>query len=134
MNEIITFLSNKLALPESTISSAIGVLLNLLKEKTTGTDFEKFVHLVPGSAELMAQAPKAAADSAGGLGGLLGMLGGQAADLARASTALQQAGVPTDKIVPLAREFFAKAQEVAGPGVVADISNSFPMLKALLKS
>jgi len=134
MNEMIKVLSTKLGLPESTVSAAIGVLLNLLKEKTTGTEFEKLLHLIPGSAELAAQAPKAMASASGGLGGLLGMLGGQAADLAKASAALQQAGVPSDKIMPLAKEFFAKAREVAGPDVMDEISQSFPLLKMLLKS
>lgn len=134
MNEIIKVLSTKLGLPESTISSAVGILLNLIKEKTTGTEFEKFVHLIPGGIELMAQAPQAAASASGGLGGLLGMLGGQAADLAKASAALQQAGVPADKIMPLAKEFFAKAGDVAGPEVIEEISRSFPLLKTLLKS
>jgi hypothetical protein len=96
-------------------------------------EFEKFVNLVPGGAELVAQIPQAAAGATGGLGGLLGMLGGQAADLAKASAALQQAGVPVDKIMPLATEFFAKAREVAGPEVIEDLSRHFPILKTLLK-
>ena len=134
MNNIIKTLAEKLALPESTVRSAIGVLLNLVREKTTGTEFEKFLNLVPGSAELIAQIPQAAAASTGGLGGLLGMLGGQAADLAKASAALQQAGVPADKIMPLATEFFVKAREVAGPEVIEDLARNFPILKTLLKT
>jgi len=62
------------------------------------------------------------------------MLGGQAADLAKASAALQQAGVPTEKIIPLATEFFGKAREAAGSEVIDDLSRSFPILKTLLKS
>lgn len=134
MNEMIKLLSEKLGLPESTISSAIGVLLNLLKEKIPGAEFEKFITLVPGAAELVARAPKAAMDAGSGLGGLLGMLGGQAADLAKASAALQQAGVPTEKIMPLAKAFFEKAREVAGPETIDEISRNFPLLKTLLKS
>ena len=134
MNDTIKLLSEKLSLPESTIRNAIGVLLNLLREKTPTAEFEKFVGLVPGAAELVSQVPAAASSVTGGLGGLLGMLGGQAADLAKASTALQQAGVPTDKIIPLATEFFAKAREFAGPEVIGDLSRSFPILKTLLKS
>ena len=135
MNDTIKLLSEKLALPESTIRNAIGVLLNLLREKTPAAEFEKFVNLVPGAAELASQVPAAAASGAtGGLGGLLGMLGGQAADIAKATSALQQAGVPTDKIMPLATEFFAKAREAAGPEVIDDLSRSFPVLKMLLKS
>jgi hypothetical protein len=134
MNDTIKLLSEKLALPESTIRNAIGVLLNLLREKTPAAEFEKFVSRVPGAAELVSQVPAAASGATGGLGGLLGMLGGQAADLARASAALQQAGVPTDKIMPLVTEFFAKAREAAGPEAIDDLSRSFPILKTLLKS
>lgn len=134
MNDLIKSLSEKLALPETTVRSAVGVLLNLLREKTSGTEFEKFVSLIPGCQELVSQVPKAAADASGGLGGLLGMLGGQAADLAKASSALQQAGVPADKILPLAKEFFEKAQEAVGPEVIGEMSKNFPILKTLLKS
>ena len=134
MNDIIRILAEKLALPESTVRSAVGVLLNLLREKTSGTEFEKFVSLIPGCRELVSQVPKADADASGGLGGLLGMLGGQAADLAKASSALQSAGVPADKILPLAKEFFEKAQEVVGPEVIGEMSKNFPILKTLLKS
>jgi len=134
MNDIIKTLAEKLALPESTVRSAVGVLLNLLREKVPGTEFEKFVNLVPGCAELVAGIPQAAAGATGGLGGLLGMLGGQAADLAKASAALQQAGVPADKIMPLATEFFVKAREIAGPEVIGDLARNFPILKTLLKT
>jgi len=131
MNDTIKLLSEKLALPESTIRNAIGVLLNLLREKTPAAEFEKFVHLVPGAAELVSQVPAAAS---GATGGLLGMLGGQAADIAKATAALQQAGVPADKIMPLVTEFFAKAREAAGPEAIDGLSRSFPILKTLLKS
>ena len=137
MNDIIKTLAEKLALPESTIRSAIGVLLNLVREKVSAAEFEKFVNLVPGCAELIAQIPQVAAGSAGaagGLSGLLGMLGGQAADLAKASAGRQQAGVPVDQIMPLATEFFVKAREVAGPEVIEDLSQNFPILKTLLKT
>lgn len=131
---MIKLLADKFGLPESTVSSAIGVLLNLLKEKTTGAEFEKFTAFVPGAAEMISQAPQTVMNAGSGLGGLLGMLGGQAADLAKASAALQQAGVPADKIVPLAKAFFEKAQEVAGPEMIDGISKNFPMLKTLLKT
>lgn len=134
MNDIIKNLAEKLALPESTIRSAVEVLLRLVREKVPGAEFEKFVDLVPGCAELAAGIPKAASGAAGGVGGLLGMLGGQAADLAKASAALQQAGVPADKIMPLAAEFFAKAQEIVGPEAVENLARNFPVLKALLKT
>jgi hypothetical protein len=134
MNDIIKLLSENLALPESTIRNGTGVLLSLLREKTPAADFEKFVALVPGAAELVSQVPAVASGATGGLGGLLGMLGGQAAEIAKATAALQQAGVPTDKIMPFATEFFAKAREAAGPEVIDDLSRSFPVLKMLLKS
>lgn len=137
MNDIIKSLAEQLALPVSTIEAATGVLLNLVREKVPAAEFEKFVTLIPGGAELIAQIPQStigAEGSSGGLSGLLGMLGGQAADLAKASAALQQAGVPVDKIMPLASGFFAKAREVAGPEVIEDLSRNFPILKTLLKN
>jgi UDP-N-acetyl-D-mannosaminuronic acid transferase (WecB/TagA/CpsF family) len=133
MNEFIAQLAEKLSLPESTVRSGVGVLLKLLREKTSGTEFAGFLARIPGGAELAGQVPEAAAAASSGLGGLLGMLGGQAADLAKASAALQQAGVPADKILPLASGFFEKAQEVAGPEVMEELSRSFPILKTLLK-
>lgn len=134
MNDLIQSLCEKLALPETTVRSAIGVLLNLLREKTSPAEFEKFVNLIPGGMEWVSQMPETAAGASGGLGGLLGMLGGQAADLAKASSALQQAGVPADKILPLAKEFFEKAQEAVGPEILGEMSKNFPILKTLLKN
>ena len=134
MDDIIKSLSEKLALPEATVRSAVEALLALIKDKTSEADFGKFVGLIPGCQDLISQIPKVATGAPGGLGGLFGMLGGQAADLAKASSALQAAGVPADKILPLAREFFEKAQEAVGPEVFEEMSKSFPILKSLLKS
>jgi len=46
-NEIIQFLSQKLNLPEDVVRSAAGVLLNFIKQKATGSQFESFVGLLP---------------------------------------------------------------------------------------
>lgn len=138
MNQIITLLSQKLGLPEENVKAGLATILRLLKEKTAGSDFEKLIALIPGAADLLASAPAPAASSdAGGLlGGILGaaggLLGGQAADAAKALSAFQAAGVPVDKIAPLARGFFDQVQASGGAELTDKLMESIPALKAIL--
>lgn len=133
MNDLIKSLSEKLGLPESTITSAVGSLMTLLKEKLPGADFEKLAASFPG---LISQVSSTASASASGgatrLSGLIGLIAGQAGDLAKVTASLQEAGVPAEKILPLVQGFIEKAREVAGPETIAQIAESFPMLKGLL--
>ena len=136
MNQIITLLSQKLGLPEETVKSGLATILRLLKEKTAGSDFEKLIALIPGAADLLASAPAASSDAGGLLGGILGaaggLLGGQAADAAKALSAFQAAGVPVDKIAPLARGFFDQIQASGGAELTDKLMESIPALKAML--
>jgi hypothetical protein len=136
MDQIIQAISAKLNLPESTVRSGLGIILNFVKQKAAGTQFEQFLAAVPGSAAIMSGAP--AADGGGLLGGLLGkaggLLGGDLAGAAGALGALQQAGIPMDKAGPLASEFFEQAKTVAGPDVVSSLLQQLPALQALLGS
>jgi len=137
MNQIITLLSQKLGLPEETVKSGLATILRLLKEKTTGSDFEKLIALIPGAADLLASAPApASSDASGLLSGILGaaggLLGGQAADAAKALSAFQAAGVPVDKIAPLARGFFDQIQASGGAELTDKLMESIPALKAML--
>ena len=61
-----------------------------------------------------------------------GLLGGQMGDAAKALGALQQAGIPLDKAVPLAEQFLEHAKELAGPETVESLLGSVPALKAFL--
>lgn len=137
MNQIISLLSQKLGLPEETVKSGLATILRLLKEKTAGSDFEKLIALVPGAADLLASAPApASSGDAGLLGGILGaaggLLGGQAADAAKALSAFQAAGVPVDKIAPLARGFFDQIQASGGAELTDKLMESIPALKTML--
>lgn len=134
MNEIVKALSLKLGLPESAVANGLGLLINFMKQKATGTQFEKFAAMVPGVQQLAASAPiPEAGAGGGGFGGLLGgLLGGQAGDLAKAMSALQQAGIPADKVLPLASGFIDQARTIAGPEAVDGLLDSVPVLKNLL--
>lgn len=134
MNEIVKALSLKLGLSESAVASGLGLIINFMKQKATGTQFEKFAAMVPGVEQLAAAAPiPESGASGGGLGGLLGgLLGGQAGDLAKAMSALENAGIPADKVLPLASGFVDQARAVAGPEAIDGLLDSVPMLKSLL--
>ena len=140
MEQIIQSISTKLGLPESSIRSALHSLLSFLRTKTGDAQFEQFLAMVPGAKEFAASAPPAPAaetkENGALFGGLLGaaggLLGGQAGDLAKILTSLQQAGIPTEKIAPLAQEFLVQAREIAGPEPVDRLLQSFPLLRSLV--
>ena len=138
MEQIIKTLSAQLNLPESVVRTGVGIILNFIKQKAVGTEFEKFAALIPGSAGAMASAP--APGAGGGAGGLLGdligkaggLLGGNLGGAAEAIGALQQAGIPLDKAVPLASGFFEQANSVAGPEAVEALLGQIPALSSFL--
>jgi hypothetical protein len=138
MEQIIKSLSAKLNLPESVVRSGVGILLNFIKQKAVGTEFEKFAAMIPGADSTMAAAPgPGEGGEAGGLlGGLLGkaggLLGGNLGGAAEALGSLQKAGIPMDKAIPLASGFFEQAKEVAGPETVNELLEQIPALKSLL--
>ncbi|MEX1117573.1 MAG: hypothetical protein WEB60_02150 [Terrimicrobiaceae bacterium] len=137
MDEIIKNISLKLNLPESVVRQGVGIILSFVKQKAVGTQFEKFIALLPGASGVLASAPSASDTSGGGLlGGLLGkaggLLGGNLGAAAGAIGAMQSAGIPMDKAAPLAGEFFDQAKAVAGPETVAALLEEIPALKALL--
>lgn len=137
MDEIIASISRSLNLSESAVRSGAGIILNFLKEKVSATDFDQLLQQFPGAADLLSSAPAAGAAGSGGLlGGLLGkaggLLGGNLSGAAEAVGALQQAGVPLDKAVPLLKEFLSQARTVAGPDAIDTILSKVPALQALL--
>ena len=142
MNQIIQFLSQKLNLPEGVVRSAAGVLLNFIKQKATGSQFESFIGLLPGAKELMASSAGASAaetETSGG-GGLLGglisaasdLIGGGGAEATKAISALEQAGVPADKALPFATGFFEKVKEIVGPDAINQLAANVPALQTFL--
>lgn len=136
MDQIITALSQKLNLPEATVRSGVGILLNFIRQKAGGPQFDALVGLLPGASELMSAAPAAEAGGGGLLGGLLsqagGLLGKDLSGAAEAAGALQGAGVPLDKAGPLASGFFDQAKGVAGDDAVNAVLKNLPALASLL--
>ena len=138
MDQIIKSLSQSLGLPEGAIRAGLGVLLNMIKQKTAASGNSQFgalISLLPGASELMASAPGAPAQSSGGISGLLSaagnLLGGNLGEAAQAVSALQGAGIPMDKAAPLASGFFEQAKSVAGPDAVDAVLSQLPALGSL---
>jgi hypothetical protein len=138
MDQIIKSLSQSLNLPEAAVRSGVGLILNFVKQKAAGTQFDTLIGLLPGAAELMAAAPAEGNGGGGALGGLLaaagGLLGGNLGGAAEVVGALQGAGVPLDKAGPLASGFFEQAKSVAGPDAVDAVIKQIPALASLLTS
>ena len=140
MEQIITSLSQSLNLPDASVRAGVGVLLSLLKQKSSGTQFESMLALLPGASALMgAPSGDPAGVAAGGmLGGLLakagGMLGGNLGGAAEALGALQNAGIPLDKAAPLASGFFEQAKQVAGNDAVDSVLSQIPGLLSMFNN
>ncbi len=138
MDQIITALSQNLNLPEPTVRTGVGILLNFIRQKAGGPQFDALVGLLPGASELMSAAPAAEAGGGGLLGGLLsqagGLLGKDLSGAAEAAGALQGAGIPLDKAGPLASGFFDQAKTVAGDDAVNAVLKNLPALASLLGS
>jgi hypothetical protein len=136
MDQIITALSQKLNLPEPAVRSGVGILLNFIRQKAGGPQFDTLVGLLPGASELMSATPAAEAGGGGLLGGLLsqagGLLGKDLSGAAEAAGALQGAGIPLDKAGPLASGFFDQAKTVAGDDAVNAVLKNLPALASLL--
>ncbi len=137
MDEIIKAISQKINLPESVVRQGLGIVLNLVKQRSTGTQFEQLIKLIPGAGDVVAGgAPVESSEAGGMLGGLLGkaggLLGGDLGAAAEALGSLQKAGIPVDKAGPLAKEFFDQAGAIAGPETVNALLEQMPALKSLV--
>lgn len=138
MEQIIKAISAKLNLPEGVVRSGAGILLNFIKQKAAGSQFETLLNLLPGASSLMASSTTPGAPTGGGglLGGILGkagsMLGGQTGEAAAVVGALSDAGVSPDKAAPFASEFLEQIKSVAGPDMVNDVMSKIPALQSLL--
>jgi len=138
MEQIIKAISEKLNLPEGVVRSGAGILLNFIKQKAAGSQFEALLNFLPGASGLMASAVSPGASAGGGslLGGILGkagsLLGGQTGEAAAVVGALSEAGVSPDKAAPFASELFEQIKGVAGPDLVNDLVSNIPAIKSLL--
>lgn len=141
MDQIIKSLSQSLGLPEPAVRAGVGILLNLVKQKSAaagGAQFNALLGLLPGASELMTSAPAGGGSAAGGggaLGGLLSaagsLLGGNLGEAAQAASALQGAGIPLDKAGELASGFFTEAKSVAGDDAVNAVLKNLPAIASM---
>ena len=141
---IVRVLAQNLGLSESTIQSGIGILLGQLQKQGAGSSVDQLVKLLPGADALMQSAVAEGDQSSDGglLGGilakassLLGSAGGPMAglgELAGAAGALQSAGIPLEKVIPLVNGFFSQAQEAVGPEAVQGVLGQLPGLAKML--
>ena len=135
MNQIIQAISQKLGLPEGVVRMGITVLLNFIKQKAEGTQYQAFLNLIPGLNDLAnAQAP--APQSGGFVGELLGnlssILGGQGGDAAKTLGSFEAAGIKPEQVPPFVKTFIDEAKQVAGPGEVDKLISCVPALSKLL--
>jgi hypothetical protein len=135
MEQIIQSLSQSLNLPEAAVRTGVGIILNFVKGKAAGTQFDAMVGLLPGAAQLMSSASAPSGGAGGALGGLLAkageMLGGNLGGAAEVVGALQGAGIPLDQAGPLASGFFEQAKNVAGPDAVNAVIKQIPALASM---
>ncbi|MDX2081069.1 MAG: hypothetical protein SFU53_09820 [Terrimicrobiaceae bacterium] len=130
MNDFFAEIARNLNVPESRVRDAVRSLLVFAREKA-GPDVDALIARIPGAKELMAEPAPAEGASAGGfLSGLLGaagsLMGGQTGDLAQVAARLEAAGIPAEKILPFAQQFFTEVQKTAGPDVMAKLAANFP--------
>jgi hypothetical protein len=135
MDEIIRAIAQKLNLPEATVASAITVILNFIKQEATGTQYEKFIALIPGaSAQAAAPLPTGGGGLFGGLMGAAGsLLGGQAGVIAKAASGLQSAGIEPEQIAPFLQSFFHEAKGATSEAHVETLLTHLPVLQDLVK-
>ena len=137
MEQIIKALSAKLNLPESAVRAGLGILLNYIQKEAKGSQFEQLLSALTASSEVMAAAPSGGepASSDDLLGSLLqnagNLLGGKVGETTEVLGALNQAGIPLEKIGELAGGFFSEAKNAAGDDVVNGILDQSASLQAL---
>jgi hypothetical protein len=139
MDQIIQSLAQRLNLPESTIRSALGVLLRYLKSHVGEERFQELQKSIPGLAGVTSSAPESESSPGGDLlGGLLQkagtMFGGEQGGAAELLGSLQKAGLPLQKAAPFASGFLEEARGAVGSETVDKILDSVPGLKAALAS
>jgi len=139
MQDIVQAIAGKLGIGESTVGSAVTVILQLVQEHADSGPAAALIAKLPGAQALLdsAGAPAEASDGGqgGGLGGLMGSvagaLGGQMGGLG-ALAQLQDAGLDSDQVGPLVGQFLDFAKEHAGDDLVNQVSGSIPGLQDLV--
>ncbi len=139
MQEFIQKAAAQLGVDGTTVSSAIGTILDLIKEHMPGTDFQALLAKIPGAGALLGQA--GGADEGGSGGGLLGgigdglggLMGGSGGSALGSLAKLQETGLDTGQIGSLLGMFKDHASEQAGSDLADKAFGSVPGLGNLLR-
>lgn len=136
MQDFIQQAAQQLGASESSIQSATGGVLSLLKDKSDDSDFASLAGKIPGLAEL-ATSGQTAAEGTGG-GGLMGMvssslsgLGGNLGGAASLVSLIGKSGLSTDQAGGFATMLVGFLQQNAGGDLVGKILSKVPELKKL---
>ncbi len=129
-------ISEKLGIPEPAVQKGMSTLLQFLRGHLKGTDFEKFVALIPGASALP---QTSAAQESGPLGGIMKLLsnifGSQSADIAKVVGSLTKAGIKIEQVGPFVQEFLQGTKSAADANNAGELFASVTsVLQKLTKS
>ena len=128
MDEIIAGIAAKVGIGEDVARQGVGIMLNfLIKEGDAGV-VGQMIAKIPGADDLLAAHTADEGGSGGGLmGGLAGAMGGGGGIMGLAGQ-LQGIGLDMGEIQGIAKEFSAKAREIAGDDAVNAVAATVPGL------
>ncbi|MEN6642967.1 MAG: DUF2780 domain-containing protein [Armatimonadia bacterium] len=130
MQEFIQMVTQRLGISESQATSATGGLLKGLQQHISEQDFSELQEKLPGSQEVMQEAPEQEAAGGsllakvGSLGGTLGTVGGLIAPLTKS-------GLTQDKASGFIQMFLDYVRSKAGADLLGRIVGQVPGLSAL---
>lgn len=118
MDDLITNITTKAGIDETTARKAVGIMLHLVKtEGSPPGDVAQLFEQMPGACEL--------AETGRGSGGLMGALGG---NTMAAYNKLSQLGLTTDQMKQAGQETLAYASEKSSEELVDSLVKSIPGL------
>ena len=124
MDEIIASIAAKVGIGEDVARQGVGIMLNFLMKEGDAGVVGQLVSKIPGADDLLAAHT---ADEGGGGGGLMGAMGGGGGIMGLAGH-LQGIGLDMGEIQRIAKEFSAKAREIAGDDAVNAVAATVPGL------
>jgi predicted lipid-binding transport protein (Tim44 family) len=136
---LIEQITSQTGVSQSQANTAVGGVLNLLKQNVNGVDFSSLLNGLPGAEGLMSQATSAINSGTGatsGMGGMLGglaskflgksSLGGALGGVAGLSSLLAATNLNAGQLGDIASRLVAYAKENVGEEVVERILNNVP--------
>ena len=137
IQEFIQMAVQNLGVTEQTAQGATGGILQMVKEKVSGGDFQQLLGGLQGAEGLLGEAPQGASKGAGGglLGGVIGAaasaIGGTGGSALNLGALLSGAGLSADKLAPFVSLFMNFAKQHLDSGLVSRLLGQLPDLKNL---